>query len=141
MSIIDINIETLLPQKKPFLLIDSLIESNDESTQSCFLIQVDNLFVEHNSFREAGLVENIAQTVAARAGYISVQNNKPVLLGYIGSIKNLEIHHLPLVGEKLITEVKILNQIFNVTIIEGKVFSGNRLIANCEMKIFINNTN
>ena len=46
-------------------------------------------------FKEPGLVENIAQTAAARAGYISHTENKPVLVGYIGAVNNLQVFSLP----------------------------------------------
>ena len=83
------------------------------------------------------VVANIAQTAAARAGYIAVTGNKPVQVGYIGAIKNLVIHSLPLVNDELLTEINVENQIFDVTLIKGKITCKGSLLAECEMKIFI----
>ena len=132
------NIETLIPQRHPFVMIDKLLSYNETTTKTGFSIKADNIFVEDGLFREPGLVENIAQTAAARAGYVSQTENKPVLVGYIGSISNLRVFFLPKNGDELITEITIENQIFDVTLISGKITCNEQLIAQCKMKIFIN---
>ena len=134
------NIETLIPQRPPFVMIDKLLAFNETTTRTGLHIKTDNIFVEHGLFKEPGLVENIAQTAAARAGYIAKTENKPVLTGYIGAVNNLQIFMLPKTGDELITEITIENQIFDVTLISGKISCNNELIAQCNMKIFINQT-
>jgi hypothetical protein len=96
--------------------------------------------MENGEFKEPGLVENIAQTAAARAGYISKTGNKPVQVGYIGSVNNLQVKFLPKAGDELITEITIENQIFDVTLISGKIICNEKTAAQCSMKIFINQT-
>lgn len=135
------NILTLIPQRPPFVMVDQLIYSDDKSSRSTFLITKENIFVTNGKFREAGLVENIAQTAAARAGYNAQSENKPVQVGYIGAVKNLEIFALPIINDEIETEVAIENQVFDVTIIVGKVRCNGKLMAQCEMKIFIVNPN
>jgi predicted hotdog family 3-hydroxylacyl-ACP dehydratase len=133
------NILPFIPQRSPFVMIDKLLYSSETVTRSGLSVNADNIFVENGEFREPGLVENIAQTAAARAGYISQLENKPVRVGYIGSIKNLEIFSFPKTGDELVTEIIIENQIFAVTLISGKISCDGRLMAQCEMKIFIKN--
>jgi len=82
-------------------------------------------------------VENIAQTAAARIGYICSRENKPVPIGYIAAVQHLKIDGLPKVGDILETEITIKNQVLNVTIISGHSRVGEKLVASCEMKIFI----
>jgi len=132
------NILDLIPQKSPFVMVDKLLNFNDTSTTTSLTIRADNIFVENGLFKEPGLIENIAQTTAARAGYIAKTSNKPVLVGYIGSVNNLEIFSLPQTGDHLETEIIIDNQIFDVTIISGKITCKEEIIAQCRMKIFIN---
>lgn len=132
------NIESLIPQKPPFVMIDTLISFNDTSTITGFRVRADNIFVEHGIFKEPGLVENIAQTAAARAGYISKKEHKPVEVGYIGSVNNLQVFALPKTGDELITEITIENRIFDVTLISGRITCNEELVAQCNMKIFIN---
>ena len=132
------NIETLIPQRPPFVMIDKLLSFSENTTTTCFSINADNIFVENGLFKEPGLVENIAQTAAARAGYVSQTENKPVLVGYIGAISNLRVFFLPKNGDELITEITIENQIFDVTLISGKITCNGQPVAQCKMKIFIN---
>ena len=137
MITIDI-IETLIPQRPPFVMIDKLLSLGESITTTGFTIREDNIFVEDGQFKEPGLVENIAQTAAARAGYISQTENKLVLVGYIGAVNSLQIFMLPKTGDELITEITIENQIFDVTLISGKITCNGLRVAQCKMKIFIN---
>ncbi|MBX2933500.1 MAG: 3-hydroxyacyl-ACP dehydratase [Ferruginibacter sp.] len=132
------NIALLIPQKPPFVMVDTLLNFNEATITTAFTIKADNIFVEDGFFKEPGLVENIAQTAAARAGYIAQSENKPVLVGYIGAVNNLQVFALPQTGDKLITEITIDNQIFDVTLISGKISCNGNVVAQCKMKIFIN---
>ena len=132
------DIQALIPQKIPFVMVDKLLSFDEKVTRTGFRIQADNIFVENGEFKEPGLVENIAQTAAARAGFISKTENKPVGVGYIGAVNGLQVYALPKTGDELITEITIENQIFDVTLISGKVFCNEKIIAQCNMKIFIN---
>lgn len=118
-------------------MVDEIVHSDEKITRSTFLVKADNIFVENGFLKEPGLVENIAQTAAARAGYISKLEDKPVSVGYIGAIKNLAITGFPKINEEIITEITIENQIFDVSIISGKIRCNELLLAQCEMKIFI----
>ncbi|HEX8022719.1 3-hydroxyacyl-ACP dehydratase [Mucilaginibacter sp.] len=131
------DILTQIPQKWPFVMVDTLVSSNDDATRTTLLVQAENVLVSNDELSEAGLVENIAQTAAVRAGYIARQLDKPVQPGFIGAVKNLEVFALPKVGDTIETEITIENQIFDVTIIKGKVTCKGVTMAQCEMKIFI----
>lgn len=133
------DIESLIPQKPPFVMIDKLLSFSETATTSAFTIKAGNIFVKDGVFKEPGLVENIAQTAAARAGYVSHTQNKPVQVGYIGAVNNLQIFSLPKAGDELITEITIENQIFDVTLISGKISCNETVLAQCKMKIFIIN--
>ena len=132
------NIQSLIPQRPPFVMVDKLLSFSETTISTGFRIKADNIFVENGEFKEPGLVENIAQTAAARAGYISKTENKPVLIGYIGAVNNLQVYFLPKTGDELITEITIENQIFDVTLISGKINCNGKTVAQCNMKIFIN---
>jgi len=132
------HITTLIPQRPPFVMLDELLHSDETTTRSTFLIRPDNIFVEEDVLKEPGLVENIAQTVAASAGFQAKLENRPVAIGYIGSVKNLEVFFLPKTGEEIVTEITVENQIFNVTMVTGKITCNDQLAAQCQMKIFIN---
>src|SRR5947208_2291387 len=131
------DILSFIPQRPPFVMVDRLTWYDDKITRSEFLIKKDNIFVEKGVFSEPGLLENIAQTAAARAGCFSILENMPVQVGYIGAVKNLAVYALPLVDDLLVTEITIAHQIFDVTVIKGKIECSTRTLAECEMKICI----
>lgn len=131
------DIQLLIPQRPPFVMIGQLLCSDEKITRTAFRVSEENIFVENGHFYEPGLLENIAQTAAARAGTISRRENKPVQAGYIAAVKNLEIFGLPKTGDELITEIQIEEQVFTFTLLSGKVWCNELLIAQCEMKISI----
>jgi predicted hotdog family 3-hydroxylacyl-ACP dehydratase len=133
------DITSLIPQKQPFVMVDKLLLVDETSTRSSFVIEPGNVFVKNGFFQEAGLMENIAQTAALRAGYLALTDNKPVANGYIGSVRNFEVFQLPQINDELLTEVSIENRVFNVTILTGKIWLNTTLIASCEMKVFEGN--
>ena len=120
-------------------MVDTLLGSDEKSTQTGFLVREDNRLVMDGVFSEAGLMENIAQTAAAGAGYRAMLENKPVTVGYIGSVKNFEVFDLPKINDELVTEVKIEDQVFTIIVISATVKRNNILMAQCEMNIFISN--
>jgi predicted hotdog family 3-hydroxylacyl-ACP dehydratase len=133
------DITQLIPQKHPFVMVGKLLFADETSTRSSFIIDADNVFVKDGLFQEAGLMENIAQTAALGAGYKATILNDAVKAGYIGSVNNFEVFELPEINDELITEVTKQDEVFNVTIIAGKVWLNNKLIAGCEMKVFTGN--
>ena len=135
MEIKDIDILTLIPQRRPFVMIDRLLTFDEIESSTDFVIKEDNIFCKDGLFLETGIMENIAQTCAARIGYININNNESVKIGVIGSIKDLIITKLPKVGTTLVTKVKVLSEVFAITLVEAEVYDNDELIAKCEMKI------
>lgn len=135
----NISIIELLPQKPPFVLIDQLISCDDINAVSRFKIKENSIFEENGALIESGLIENIAQTCAARIGYLcKYVYFKPICIGYIGAIKSLNIYQKPKVDETLITETKIVNTVFNIEQIEAKILTEqNKIIAEGEIKLYL----
>ena len=135
------SIKQYIPQREPMMMIHDLLEADAEHAVSSFHIAADNIFVEEGKFREPGLVENIAQTAAAQAGYFFIQNKLPVPVGYIARIKNLRVHTLPDEGADLRTIIRVVNHVFEMTLVRGEVIWRGNLICECEMSIFAKKTN
>ena len=134
---IEENILSLIPQQPPFVMIDELQYSDEGLTRTGFHITAENVLTIDGEFTEAGLLENMAQTAAVRAGYTARLENKPVRVGYIGAVKNLEIFSLPKINDVLVTEIKIEGSVLEVSVISGKVWCNEQLMAQCEMKVFM----
>jgi predicted hotdog family 3-hydroxylacyl-ACP dehydratase len=131
------NITDLLPQREPMVMVSNLLQCEEQLYITSFRIRNDNVFVSEGYMREPGLIENIAQTAAAGAGYNSLKNKREVPVGYIGAVKNLVIHSLPSVDSEIITKVFIEYEVMNATLIKGVIFLDEQLIAECDMKIFL----
>lgn len=131
------NIVSVIPQRPPIVMVDELLECNETVTRCSFEVRADNIFLRDGLLLESGLVENIAQTAAAGTGYTAQQAGEPTPVGFIGTVQQLEIFELPKVGSQLITEISITNKIFDITVIKGTVQHNGTLLAQCEMKIFI----
>ncbi|MDX1279158.1 hypothetical protein [Oceanihabitans sediminis] len=132
------NISHLIPQKKPFVMVDTLVDFTAEKVTSSFTILDNNLFVENATFLESGLIENMAQTVALHTGYNYFLKNEEAPIGYIGSIKKVAILKLPILNETITTEATILHEFMGVTMVEVKAFNQNKEeIASAEMKTVI----
>lgn len=134
-AIQDIPLKELIPQRPPFVMIDRLVSSDAVFSVTELEVRSDNLFVDNGRMTAAGLVENIAQTCAARIGYINLNSGEAVKIGVIGSISNLNIARTPKVGEHLVTTIKLLEEVFQVTLVEAMVKSDDEVLAQCNMKI------
>jgi 3-hydroxymyristoyl/3-hydroxydecanoyl-(acyl carrier protein) dehydratase len=126
-----------IPQKPPMVMVDRLVEIVGKMTVTAFLIMEDNVFCEDGTFREPGLIENMAQTAAAGVGSGPGIESDKAPVGFIGGIRNLKINDLPKVGQEIITRVTVMHEIFDATIVQGDVFLNDQLIASCELKIFL----
>lgn len=131
------NILDLIPQRSPIVMVDKLLDVADEFAVSSLEVKQTNIFSKDGYLQEPGIIENIAQTAAAMTGYATKVNNQAVKLGFIGAIKGLKIYTLPKVNTTLNTTVTVQNVVMNITIINGTVRVGEEVIAECEMRIFI----
>jgi predicted hotdog family 3-hydroxylacyl-ACP dehydratase len=133
--------DELLPQRPPFVMIDRLRDVTDTTTETELTVREDNLFYQGGVLREAGIIENIAQTCAARLGYVSLVNHRPVAVGFIGAMRDLRIVRLPEKGEMLLTQISILGEVMGMTLVEATVRCGGDVIAEGQMKIAIDKAN
>lgn len=133
-----IDIHTILPQQEPFVMVGTLTHFEMTRTVTELVIPEDNIFVNDGKFSAAGLIENMAQTCATRIGYV----NKYILLkgiqiGYIGALRNMQVFELPKVGDKIVTEVNIREEVFGMTLADATVKCGDKLLVSTEMKIAV----
>ncbi|MDR2449724.1 MAG: pseudouridylate synthase [Prevotellaceae bacterium] len=134
----EINVLDILPQQPPFVMIDALLYCDRETTKTALRVREEHIFCDDGHLSEPGLIENIAQTCAARIGYINKYIcHNTVKLGFIGAIRNMEISRLPQTGEQLVTRIDTQEEIFQLTLVNACILVGEELIASCEMKISI----
>lgn len=133
------DIKELLPQRAPILMVDELQDVNGEEAQTSFTVRPGNFFLDEEGRLEAGgLIEHIAQSASAFAGYrarLAGATEPPV--GYIGEVKNFRCHHRPQAGDELHTTVWLGPEVEGVMLLSGETRAGERIVAETQMKIFI----
>jgi len=127
----------LIPQRAPIVMIDKLFYSDKTTAVTGLKVRVDNIFCKRKYLQESGIIENIAQSAAAQIGYFCKMNKTIPPIGFIGAIKNLKINFLPEVDSELVTTITVLHEVMDCNIISGKVSCNGQTIAECEMKVFI----
>lgn len=127
----------LIPQRAPIVMVDEFLGIEDNRSKSCLVVRAQNIFVDEGVLSECGLIEHIAQSAAARVGYIFRSKGEAVPLGYIGSVNDFTLSRLPRVGEEIYTEIEIIQEVFGITLIKASCRVDNEQIASCKMKIFL----
>ena len=126
----------ILPQRPPFVMIGGLSSCEGNSAESFFNIRKDCIFCDADGrFSEAGMVENIAQTCAARIGYLARQKDEDVKIGVIGAVNNMVINDTPKVGDVIQTTVVVDQEVFNMTLVRAEIRRNGDILATCKMKI------
>jgi len=130
-------VESLIPQKFSFVMVGEVSEYSENHVISGFTIKEDNIFVHDGIFQASGLIEHQAQSVALHTGYKYFLLGKEAPTGYIGAIKSFETDALPKVGDHLITEATILNEMLGVTLVEIVTKTNETVIAKSQMKTIV----
>lgn len=130
-------IEELIPQRVPIVMVDRLTSIEEGVSYTELEVRADNLFVERGVLSECGLIEHIAQSAAARIGYLFRTRGEAVPIGYIGSVNQFALGRLPRVGERLTTSIRVLQEVYQVSLVEAEVRSGEEVVASSRMKIFL----
>ncbi|MBR4560609.1 MAG: pseudouridylate synthase [Bacteroidales bacterium] len=131
----DIPLKELIPQRPPFVMIDKMMSFNMTVTETQLEVRADNVFCKEGRLTAEGLMENIAQTCAARMGYINLINNEAVKIGVIGSVNNYEVFRTPKVGEVILTSIEVIEEMFQITMVKAVVKCGDEMLAQSNMKI------
>ncbi|HJA87679.1 MAG TPA: beta-hydroxyacyl-ACP dehydratase [Candidatus Parabacteroides intestinavium] len=133
-----VSITRLLPQREPILMVDELVHVEEDQAETSFEIRADNYFIEKDRLAEVGLIEHIAQSASAFAGYKAMETGSiepPV--GLIGEIKRFHCYRCPQVGEVLHTTVRMGAEVAGITLLTGEVRIQEEIIADTQMKIFV----
>lgn len=130
-----IPITDLIPQRAPLVMIDRLVSCNMTDAVTEYTVVADGLFCEHGTLSAAGMMENMAQSCAARMGWVCRMRDEGIKIGVIGEIKNCNFLRHPAVGEKVSTHVHIIEDVFNLTLATATMNAGDEQLASVTMKI------
>lgn len=132
------DIKSLIPQREPILLVDELTHVEDGMAQTRLVVRADNSFVGNDGLlAEPGVVEHIAQSASAWAGYKAKERGTVPPTGYIGEVKKFYCYRQPHVGEELRTTVVFGAEAGGVMLLTGETRVGDEVVASTQMKIYV----
>lgn len=136
-----IDIHGILPQQEPFVMVGCLTHFELGSSTTETEIRNDNIFVDGGVFSAYGMVENMAQTCAARIGYYNkyVLNNE-VQIGLIGAIRNFCVNSVVSVGDVVVTTVDVVEEVFGMTLANAVSRCRGDIVATAEIKLSVKNS-
>ena len=131
----DIDIKEILPQREPFLFVDRLVHYDERETVTAFMVPAEHLLVSDGYLTAPGILENMAQSSAARIGYLCKYIlHVPVRIGYIGAIRKFRVNRLPAAGETVETTVVLREDVFGISLADVTVRVGEEVIAEAALK-------
>ncbi len=131
------DIKRLIPQRNPFLMVDEFEATDENVAETALYVRADNLFfLPDGTLSETGLMEHVAQSAAALAGYQTGDSDNPAI-GLIGEVKRFECHRRPKAGDYIHTSIRFGFSFGNVTLVQGQCSIDGEEIANTKLKIFM----
>jgi predicted hotdog family 3-hydroxylacyl-ACP dehydratase len=125
-----------IPQRPPMVMVDGLLTNDDLESKSILTLSKKNILCRDGLFTEAGLIENMAQTAALKAGFEAQQKGEKVKIGFIGAVKNFKLRQLPKDNSMLTTTIKPTHNFGNISLVKAEVWCDERLLAEAELTIF-----
>ena len=118
-------------------MVDGFEGGGDNSAVTTLSVCPDNYFIlPDGTMAETGLIEHLAQSCSALAGAQAQASEHPPV-GLIGEVKHFKCHRRPRVGERVRSTVTFGFSFGNVTLAMGKAFVDEELIADIQLKIFM----
>lgn len=131
-----VEIGGILPQRVPFVMVSRLVSFSYPRTVTEFDVAGENAFIQDGILLREGLIENVAQTCAARIGFINKYIlHKPVNIGYVCAVNDFRISRSPRIGETLVTTMDVASEFGTVLVVSAEIRSGSETIAEGSMTI------
>lgn len=145
-----LDISKFLPHQKPILMVDKVLSIDNNHVITSFEIKYDCIFVQNDTLSEVGLIENVAQTCSSIVGrsYFEkddLEGNKNKIIGFISSLKNVEVNQCPSVGESIKTKANLITRYdgvnYKISTMQCSIFHDEKELLSCEINLFIQELN
>ena len=120
-------------------VIDTLMSIGERTANINVTISNDMLFVrDDGTLDETVYIELIAQSIAAQAGFKQIGVTNQAVEGFLLGAKNLEVYAPAHIGDTLTISIAKYARFGDFGIFKGKVFRGQDLLAQGEVKVWEN---
>ena len=127
-------VTTLLPHRRPMLLLDALTDVQGNQIQARFTVREDNIFLRDDGTLETvALLEAMAQCFAAGQGLRGSDQNHA---GYLAAIRRCNIRGEARLGDVLCASARAVAQVGAIVMVEGEMARGEEKLATAEFKIY-----
>jgi 3-hydroxyacyl-[acyl-carrier-protein] dehydratase len=125
------SIETLIPQRDPFLFVDSIIEREENKILTAYFVTGDEPFFQGhfpgNPVMPGVLLqEALFQTAAL---LMSSESNDPQSFGVVTKVSQARFKEMVRPGVELLMEVEKLDQLENAFYFKGKTKVNQKVVA------------
>ena len=118
------------------MMVDKVEHCDEIDAHTSFTIVSGNILLdEDQTLSAAGIIENMAQSCAARMGCVDLLHGEPIKIGYIGDVRDAIINTQPPIGTILHTHIHVVEEVFNLLLAEVRVMAGDEIIATARMKV------
>jgi hypothetical protein len=128
-------IKQLIAQREPAIMVDTLYGATDTEADTGLSVTGGLYFCCGGILCEPGLVEHIAQSASAFAGYKARLAHQPAPTGILGEVRKCRFHFLPRTGDVLRTHIRVLSEAMDVTLLEAETKVNGETAVQCQMKI------
>lgn len=130
-----------IPHRPPFVLVDALYYYDATIAISGFTVKPDTLFVRDQYFQETGMIENMAQTMALRAGILARTGNEgesgSPRIGYLAAVSQLKLLSRVAVGSLLITELEVVRDLKTFLMLRATCSCQGMAAAKAELTVYL----
>jgi predicted hotdog family 3-hydroxylacyl-ACP dehydratase len=143
------DIQRLLPQEPPMLLLDEIVGWNDECIVAAVTVRPDSMFLGELGMPVHIAIEWMAQACGAWAGVRAIAKQQPVQIGFLLGTRNFKAHLSRFqVGDRVVvTATSVFNDgemgVFDCQVdrgvergVEREVEWGSELCATARLNVF-----
>jgi predicted hotdog family 3-hydroxylacyl-ACP dehydratase len=130
------DLERLIPQRFPFVMVDEFEQCDDQQAVTRLNVRSGNYFLlPDGTMTETGLIEHMAQSCSALAGSRSKGDAAPI--GMIVEVKHFHCTRRPQSSEQIETRVVFGLTFGQMTLAHCTSCIGGETIAETDLKIFV----
>jgi len=134
-----LDAQELIPHRPPMCLVDRLIEIGGKNgIVEARVGTAEPLTDADGMLEDLALVEIIAQSYATLKGYIDRRDQLPVRQGFLVGIKKIVRHASVQADDLLRVHIRTVAELGDFAIAEGEIRRGDELIAEGDVKVWIN---
>lgn len=136
------HLKVFLPHRGPAIWVDSLIETKKHFGAGQVHLQENAAYFTNGRVRESACIEWMAQIygyTVAMNDILGVTPAEPANRVFIVEVKNAEFHFSEDVlrpGDRIRIEVLCTHDFGTLKVVNGKVFHGEKLLAQCGLKLY-----